>query len=282
VPDESPRPSTLFHYTNLETFDKILKSGSLRLYSERTMNDISEGTWIEPGIYVSLDRHKIDKHTQDLFWAGYRLTKAASFRYLFSLSEDGDSLNQWILYAENAKGVSIGFDFASCKIAEASPGQFVHKYHSFGLSPVIYDRKTQTAMIDTLIFSLQLATRAGDIQTTRVLSEIVPAFNRMAIMFKSDGFVGEREWRIIDNPSPLKGIVKSELKYDVRTNKIREYTELPLSELFEHGTGDVVQLTIGPDSSAQQETLKEYFADEHKLTNLKIVKSPIPFRNASG
>ena len=282
MPDESTRPSMLFHYTSLETFDKILRSGSLRLYSERTMNDISEGTWIEPGIHASLDRHKIDKHTQDLLWAGYRMTKAETFRYLFSLSEDGDSLNQWILYADNAKGVSIGFNFASCKIKEASPGQFVHKYHSFGLSSVVYDRKMQTDMIDTLIFNLQLATRAGDIQTTNVLSEIVPAFNKMAIMFKSDGFTGEREWRIIDNPSPMRGLVKSELKYDIRTNNIREYTELPLSDLFEHGKGDVVQLTIGPDSSAQTETLKEYLADEHKLTNLKIVKSPIPFRNASG
>ncbi len=50
MPGEASRPSLLFHYTSLETFDKILRSGSLRLYSERTMNDISEGTWIEPGI----------------------------------------------------------------------------------------------------------------------------------------------------------------------------------------------------------------------------------------
>jgi hypothetical protein len=281
TPKESIRPNILFHYTSLKAFDEILKSGCLRLYGERTMNDISEGTWIESTINNSLEKHHIDKHVQSLFWAGYRMNKAATFRYLFSLSADGNSLNQWILYADKAKGVSIGFKFANCRIPEASPGQYVHKYHSFGLSPVVYENKMQGDMVDTLIFTLELAERAGDIATTRVLSEIVGQFTKMAIMFKSDSFMGEHEWRIIDNPSPMKGLVKSELKYDIRANNIREYTELPLSELFKNGKGDVTQLIVGPDSSAQVDTLKEYFADEHKLTNLDIKKSSIPFRNMS-
>ncbi len=100
---------TLYHYCTNDTFLKIIENRSIRLSSLSLSNDAKEGKivacliteWASRAIHDKSDRQeflKAIKHLNDLYDG-----------LGFCLCEDGNLLSQWCRYADDSRGVSIGF-----------------------------------------------------------------------------------------------------------------------------------------------------------------------------
>lgn len=118
----------IYHYCSLDTFLNIVKNRTIRLSEIGKSNDYMETKWllnyfeeevirqynmhpfIESGGLISgLDdidtlRFLIKNETHKLINKNDQLFYAACF------SEKGDKLSQWRAYADDAKGISIGFN----------------------------------------------------------------------------------------------------------------------------------------------------------------------------
>jgi Protein of unknown function (DUF2971) len=127
--------SAIYHYTSAENALNILKSGELWFTERAHLNDPSEIKFgIELAEYVarSLASPIADwlRHLRERFMVPHAY-------YTASFSVDGDSLPQWRAYADDGKGIALGFSLGSFdkddpafKILENDPTTF----------PVRYDR----------------------------------------------------------------------------------------------------------------------------------------------
>lgn len=202
----------LYHYCPYETFLKIIKNRSIRLSSLSLSNDSMEGKvvaelitdWASRAIPDDSDRQEFVeaiKHLNDLYDG-----------LGFCLSEDGDLLSQWRGYADDGRGVSIGFSkkclelFASKHLGETYP--------RLKLKKVIYDPGEQRKLLDPTCIEMQKLIEEGAVKGTLVWAggvnprgpyddpqmELVgKMLSLIHILFlpKHSSFYEEMEWRLI-------------------------------------------------------------------------------------
>ena len=120
----STTPDLVYHYTTANTFRRIIEGKSLRFGHVRPQNDRQEVTYFQDLAYDYL-RSEMQKSserraelqplctpllfdirtpmaTRDDIPDGYR-------SYLVCFSEEGDLKSQWNHYADNFRGLAIGF-----------------------------------------------------------------------------------------------------------------------------------------------------------------------------
>lgn len=114
------KADVLYHYCSIETLYHILNSQSLRLSNIRYMNDCKEISWLfelakhailnRKAARLSNEEHKLCQvllhHCDNLF------LDESFFPTMFCtcFSRKADSLSQWRAYANDGRGVAIGFD----------------------------------------------------------------------------------------------------------------------------------------------------------------------------
>ncbi len=92
---------TFYHYTSFQALIEILKSGKIRFSSPAGLNDITE---------IS-SRNTILKEKLDDDFDEARLQNITK-RFIFSLTDRFDNLNQWRLYGADGTGVCLGLDLS--------------------------------------------------------------------------------------------------------------------------------------------------------------------------
>ncbi len=95
------RTKTFYHYTSFPALIEILKSRKIRFSSPAGLNDITE---------IS-SRNSTVSEQMDNVLDEARL-KTISKRFIFSLTDRRDSLNQWRLYGADGSGVCLGLDLS--------------------------------------------------------------------------------------------------------------------------------------------------------------------------
>lgn len=156
--DRHPRlPSTIYHYCSIDTLTAILQYKTLRLTDITKSNDSAELTWITNYInltfnaafraerskkfHAAIDEDlwgKIVKHSvKDWFDTNYRLY---SF-YVMCFSTEDDLLSQWRGYADDAAGVSIGFNVKALQKVIAG------RESVLSLNKVIYNKNSQRSVV---------------------------------------------------------------------------------------------------------------------------------------
>ena len=110
----------LYHYCSMEAFFGILESQSLRLTRIRYMNDSKEFNWLfelaRKLLWQKLEQagdNQDRRLCKQLFESCDGLYIHESFFpnfYCSCFSKDGDSLGQWRAYADDGRGVAIGFN----------------------------------------------------------------------------------------------------------------------------------------------------------------------------
>lgn len=95
----------LYHYTSIESFVNIVKSGKVWASDCRYLNDTQE---LE--LALNLFLKKIDKPKQKALSSALHLYRISRVFCVFSLSRSPKVLSQWRAYADNGKGVAIGFN----------------------------------------------------------------------------------------------------------------------------------------------------------------------------
>ncbi len=225
--DDIELPEVLYHYTSNRAFLSILKSRELRLSALSQSNDALEGKWLFHALRKESREHGIhqDRRQEILNCAEHVCNWAMA--YGFCLSTNGDQLSQWRGYADDGRGVAIGFNteelIKMTEISSSVPGR-----RKTELKKVIYDEADHRSYVAPLAKKLaELTNSIQDNEAIRLdlesLSDKRRSFNRQlsasirtAILgtvgsifqLKSAAFKEEREWRILRE---IEGTENSEI-----------------------------------------------------------------------
>jgi hypothetical protein len=141
---EQPKLNTIYHYTSLNNFISIVENQTLFCTNISFLNDRREYKY---GVDLLLKRINILKNdglnsdVLDMVSEHIDLIYKSE-RYVTCFSKNGDLLSQWRAYANNCKGVAIGFE---SMMIERKMNLYLQRKH------VTYDVKEQTEILDELI-----------------------------------------------------------------------------------------------------------------------------------
>lgn len=240
----------LYHYTHRNALINILTSRSL---------------WATDYKY-SIDNNEITKlcnKLKDLNPNNIYIEKEVDLssslpanKGIFSLSEQGDLLSQWIHYGEYAIGFNVE-KLNSCLVNQ-------------GFYPVqkcIYSENVQNKILD------EFMSDSDSFNIEKFLSNI-------ALLFKDKKFQEEKEWRAISSSLPLtSSSMLDEWKIRITPSKhIVEYLEISMLESFPI---EKIIISSEKDFNKEKESLQNILIKTYGLKILDkvhILKSSIPFR----
>jgi hypothetical protein len=200
-------PPELYHYTTLETIQKILESDDIRLMHAEYSNDQRELQEAR-----SLIKGRLETYASPAFRsaveAAYDAQAIGLDVYIFCMSTGilgnpmpQDMLSQWRAYGQDGRGGCLS-------LAPNGLAALVHHFPvGFRRNPVIYDRATQTALIDGILTQGNARHGAG---IANAIDATVAALIFATPLIKHPGFKEEQEWRLIytplqDGPQPWLG-----------------------------------------------------------------------------
>jgi hypothetical protein len=291
--DANKIDATLYHYTSVAGFKGILESESIWFTDFRHMNDPSE---ISHGIELCRDVIRLMKPGKDgrlqLFLdclADFmRLDNfSRSLEYFIgSFSRASDDLGQWRAYADNGRGVAIGFaphlfEIENTTDMKANEAAFV--------SPVTYDmaaaaaqheraiEKAEQIFLDTANAHRELLADKSvgipfmqDFARTIIASPLI--WN--CLTSKHPAYVHEQEVRLItmgmhDKLGPF-------IRTRIRGADIVPYISHPTPVRKEQSIGHIlVGPAANPDAERTVRTMLESVGIEH---DIPISRSLIPYR----
>lgn len=277
-------PKKIYHYCSVDSFHKIIESKSIWLSNCSQMNDSEEATWIEAYFDFIKNYFRDEKyyHFRKHVFPTYGWNKRKP--YIFCFSELKDSLSQWRAYANDGKGICIGFNVDNLEIKKDLPSTNVYRDNTIGLCKVEYNKSVQKRRIKELVeHYLEMYDRRG-----HELWEVSSAFLAFqlvdfSLIFKNPSFAEEKEWRIIHTPLGSQSeyedvenkIDISDIKFRVLGNKLTTYAVLNLAENFNSSL--IPEIILGPKSEVDEEILKKFLEANH-LNKTAVIKSKSTYR----
>jgi hypothetical protein len=274
-------PDVLWHYTSLESAEKIICGDSLFFSHVSELNDTTEVEYA-----ANLSRRQLEKwlSNEALDLGQKALLEAAksslleknrdSSWYTFSLSDVRDDLSQWRAYGNSCAGVSIGFD--SRKLIRFLSNSTTSRPM---VLPVCYDEETVCQFGDAII-ALTLENFASDFGgSTFRIENFLSVWGRhvdaFSVLPKKLHFSSEREWRFAIQPNPIQiAVSQAKLAKEGRLLVGKGHAsdfggiELPIVEILEGPLAGI----------GASEQLKQAF-DEKKEKQPILSKSIIPLRS---
>lgn len=261
-------PDILYHYCDVSTFMKIVESKELWLSNAIKMNDSLETVWINHIIEKALQSVEKPKYKEfiEQFIMHYNANQSSVRPYIFCLSADGDMLSQWRGYADDGRGIAIGFSTKQLNIEMKLPYTGVNTNLSTGLFPCIYDENIQKELVNTSI-KKGIAIYDKDPQNPQNLGtsliETAPQLRMFSFVFKNSSFAEEMEWRIIHTPMILAKEndftywgSNSEVFFRNKGNDIVSYFKYALKSIF--NTDLIPEIILGPKNSIEQDDFRLY------------------------
>lgn len=215
------------------------------------------GSWV---LHLMLEPKQEQLHSEQL--AELESTIDFSYEKLdgmgFCLSEDGDLLSQWRGYADDGKGLSIGFRSEYFRALSAI--RSARNEPSFSLTKLVYDEdqqmeaaKQHMQQLRPLIDQGACKSRSGGLMSfydhdpkkqekidEDFRSTIFSAMFRI-FEFKSPAFKEEREWRLIRLAA--RSTIDSPRQFRACGPRIIPYNEVELEQL---SVEPVACVTLGP------------------------------------
>ena len=197
---ERAPPATLFHYTDFDGVAGILATRSLWLSKVSTLNDTSE-------IHLAVQQFKarVDKAVERLPRDEAAFVREAASHLddarrtticVASFGEDDDQLEHWRSYANDGRGIALGFHGRALAAAGAAC--------DVRLLRCVYDAETHARIIEDLLHMLLTALREvrprDDAARKALAEEFRSLFLMTAPVIKDTHFSGEREWRLVSMP----------------------------------------------------------------------------------
>ena len=233
-----------YHYCSVDTFYNILQTSTIRFGNPLNMNDSAEIIWLlemvkdfvlKRGGYNSIleDWNLIENISKTLL-------QEMDCPYIFCLSKEKDVLSQWRSYANDGKGVAIGFNV-----------DFIETYYSLYGAEVIYDREKQYNILsrkisDNILRNLNTAVKEGNRDEIYRKSKILVSYILQdAIMCKNPAFREEKEYRLYCGYRKNKEKDVSDIKF--RSN---DCSIIPFRELyFKNNEYRLIEnIVVGPKS----------------------------------
>lgn len=210
----------LYHYCSLETFNSIISNQTIRLSDCTKTNDNQETKWIA-NLVKDIFLNKIKD--SELFCTKYCITDSLIEKiglqidatinkvfhentrkmvtYIACFSEQGDLLSQWRGYANDARGISLGFNKKVLKTFDTGG-------YNFHFKKVMYSIKEQRKYIENYLGELVTAYELAEANeiNNETLNEFIwdmclhiGAIRNDSPQFKNNAFKEEKEWRLYVN-----------------------------------------------------------------------------------
>lgn len=269
-------PAVVYHYCSLSSFYNIVRSKTLRFMSAFYSNDFLEGKDILNILNQTIRNLPLSDYERKNIMDGVTLAQInISPTYIISFSELQDNLGQWRGYADEGKGVAIGFQSKFFSSFSPSP----HRYQipltdeSCGFMKILYDDESKKAFINTIIQSMISATPFEKNSSAIFLAH-------MACIFKHPSFTEEKEWRLVflpfEHPSILQEKyennkkINPNIQYINRNNRIVPFYELNLTkDAFAH-------IILGPKNPSSEYDISNFLIS-NQLGNIPIYRSRAPY-----
>ena len=282
-------PPKLYHYTSAGGLQGILSTRTLRAGNSGFMNDLSEmelvydvakqalidAEWPHPARFLEKLE---DKEVPPRF----------SGTFMFSLSEDGDSLEQWRSYTPPEGGYAIGLTRKRIHHIAAT--------HEAQLVPCSYAPEEHKAILAEAVRAFKMmrdGLRLSEVQPSQIETDsfviwaLVDFLYEYAPVLKHSSFSTEREWRLVRRVPELPEVL---VKFYDRAGLVCPYFELALSndgdfEWRSSKENRQVDVIISPrdDPETARQGVRWMFENSkagwnYKLEEGRVEPSAIPFR----
>lgn len=161
-------PNTLYHYCGTDSFLAILRNKSVWLSSLSLSNDTMEGRLVRQAIDRLAKNDALEKRYHERLLDSVVALENTFDGLGFCLSEDGDLLSQWRGYADDARGVSIGFSRAYLEKFSQRSRESASDLEApgFTLKKVDYDPDAHEANVEPTYRKLRKSIDAGAFKST--------------------------------------------------------------------------------------------------------------------
>ena len=282
----------LFHYCSIESFVSIVSSRTIRLSLLNQSNDTEEGRWVLRFLKQQVDQdiklYPIKDRLIGLIESAIQFLSFAGF----CLSEHRDQLSQWRGYADDGRGVAIGFRKS---YLDQLGGLVSAEGNGISLSAVTYgDPERDSELANLLKDILQRATTLstcndGPLWATseeskkkyekandQLIFSTVPLM-LMGHKYKNPAFSEEREWRLTSVISPVERIGLSlEELCEFRSVGDRLVPYRPV-QLLEADQKVIETVVLGPRNISLTEHVSAMLR-KHGFPDVEVVRSSATYR----
>lgn len=244
------------------TFEAIVSNKTLRLSDITKSNDYKELSYGIPFVNDSLEKAYnaekslffIKELSRERFmniavnWIKENL-ESLQLCYVVCFSQRPDQLSQWRGYADDGRGVSIGFDKEKFKMNS-----------DYQLKKVEYDKRKQKGLArkisDKVLFDIKKVIKENsaisDAEIIEILNKYYKDMFTYLAMCKAPFFKEEQEWRLFkyDNQGSLQ------FDYIFSNNNLKKYVSVCFDEII--SSYDSMDIRLGPKCIAKPEEVKEY------------------------
>jgi hypothetical protein len=247
----------LYHYTDNETFIKIIENKEIWLSNIFQTNDPYDGLWIievikenYPEIYDKYIYKKMDRYKNIEY-----ISSGQGSKYIACFSKKRDLLSQWRGYGDDGKGICIGFNE---NILERYVDDISHTLQGYlRLLPIEYKKEKQLEDIKRTYENREIYDNVNPgNDDIRWCTELI---DYSAALYKQNGFREEQEIRLIYKPEQFISELQCEDKIRkcgtiyipqiyYRTNKQKDDI-IPYYKLDISGSYDIIkEIIVGPKS----------------------------------
>lgn len=201
----------LYHYTSLEALKSIVENSTIRFSDYRYVNDINEFNYCIENLYRVLEEFNAEdvapikqvlndlQNGRDLNFKiagvneqnqlyGYEQLDTDTSFYIFSMTENDDSLNMWKMYSENGVRIKL-----NTKILHLFLGELQHKYLPLGIINIGNDRVNYDSGLE---YEREIISALIETKTNIVSPTLYDILYRLCILRKDACFGYEKEYRI--------------------------------------------------------------------------------------
>lgn len=273
----------VYHYTSLETFHKIISKSSCEFIKLRATHIEYLNDYSEHKIAVKLLKDKLiefdNKQNPKKDLENLLTEKNISFfRYdgiddlypfVTCFSEEKDSIPMWRSYANDGKGIALGFQADN-----------LNKLHNCELKKCDYTTQAYENYLDTHISKIYSAIDVNAYSSGMInKSEVLQQHFEMLPILKDKSFTYENEHRLIV-PNKINDLREVEFHATQTLLKPYKLVKIPKSYLKEIVVGPCLDFEKIKSPLAifmNQKNLKLSF--EVNSENIHLIKSEAPYRN---
>lgn len=278
------KPDIVYHYCTLVGFLGIIQNAFLWVSDISKSNDYLECIYMRNQVKDRIEKEIADDAEAMHAWKmGYEMNPDMHNSMLTCVacfSGKKDCLSQWRGYADDGKGMAIGFDRNFL--------EQLSKLRNFSLefARVIYDKDEQERYVKRA--AKENLKRMVETGVGRVALELNTNYRMEFSRYKHPSFAEEEEWRLVLNSTSYDREIKvenmsfSEPKYRVVNGKLIFYRELDFSKIKEDF---VKEMWIGPKADVGLrdiiQVLERYHYYDNHTEDGYSSKGPILIKRSS-
>lgn len=275
-------PEILYHYCSNDSLHKIVTQKTILLTSASIANDYQESKVVLQYLNTKADDSQLSHKELYAELIDYIKNNMPTPPFIGCFTTQRDQLSQWRGYADDGRGVSIGFRTDNFEICERIPTINVEPGRCIGIHEIQYFSKQLEVIVDDIL-EHYLEKHVIDLNKhPEVLIETFKKLIKLSYISKNIGFHEENEWRIILLPflhylpgsHQLSGKDLPKVRSMVIRGNIATTFSLPLN--WHGNTPPIAEIVIGPKNRVNRFDL-DMLLKSNSMSDVNIEQSEISY-----